>query len=132
MPSEVTALLWDIVEAAEFAEQSIEPLTLDQYADSRLVQSGVERSLEIVGEALRQLSKTDPIMVQRDPILVQRIEGYQGFIGLRNVIAHQYSVLEHDVLWGTVRRALPDLRRQVESVLRDQVAQDKNFEGDEN
>ena len=124
MPSDVTALLWDIVEASEFAEQLIEPLTLDQYADSRLVQSGVERSLKIVGEALRQLSKADSI-------LVQRIEGYQGFIGLRNVIAHQYSVLEHDILWGTVKRALPDLRRQLESIVKDREALEENHQGNE-
>ena len=124
MPSDVTALLWDIVEASEFAEQLIEPLTLDQYADSWLVQSGVERSLKIVGEALRQLSKADSI-------LVQRIEGYQGFIGLRNVIAHQYSVLEHDILWGTVKRALPDLRRQLESIVKDREALEENHQGNE-
>ena len=124
MPSDVTALLWDIVEASVFAEQLIEPLTLDQYADSRLVQSGVERSLKIVGEALRQLSKADSI-------LVQRIEGYQGFIGLRNVIAHQYSVLEHDILWGTVKRALPDLRRQLESIVKDREALEENHQGNE-
>jgi uncharacterized protein with HEPN domain len=51
-------------------------------------------------------------------------EGYPevpwtGIIGIRNVLVHGYFTIDLGEVWAIVRRQLPTLRAQIESILRD-------------
>ena len=77
------AYLWDMVEAARRIQKYTEGLTLDRYLKDDMVQSAVERRLEILGEAARRVS--DPFKQSHPEIPWQKI------IAQRNVLAHEYG-----------------------------------------
>ena len=59
MPRDARKYLFDIGEASDLISQIVAGKTLDDYLKSALLQSGVERQFEIIGEALGQLAKVD-------------------------------------------------------------------------
>jgi uncharacterized protein with HEPN domain len=70
----------------------------------------VERQLEIIGEALNALRRQDPDTADAVPH-VHRI------IGLRNVLAHGYAVVDDGVVWAAASTRVPELARDVEALL---------------
>lgn len=54
------SLLWDVREAALAIQTFTQGMDLIAYEHNSLVQAGVERKFEVIGEALNQLSKLDP------------------------------------------------------------------------
>ncbi|MFD2839847.1 DUF86 domain-containing protein [Populibacterium corticicola] len=67
-----------------------------------LLQAGVERKLEIVGEALGKLRRFFPD-------LAENIAGLNQAVGMRNVLAHEYGTVNPIMVWDTVQLHVPDL-----------------------
>lgn len=82
-------------------------------ADKR-TQQAVVMSLVIIGEAATKLMDGHAEFVQRHPQLPWR-----NMRGMRNRIAHGYFAIDLDVVWETVRAALPRLIEQLAEVERD-------------
>jgi Protein of unknown function DUF86 len=61
------AYLWDAVQALAHVEQFTRDRTFEAYEADVLLRSGVERQLEIAGEALNQLSRVDADLAARIP-----------------------------------------------------------------
>jgi uncharacterized protein with HEPN domain len=107
---ESAKLLWDAREACRLVREFTAGRTLDEYKDNALLRSGVERQLEIVGEALRRLSRMDPETASRIPEL-------ESVVGFRNVLAHGYDAVSDRVSWDIVQRHVPALLSVLEGVL---------------
>ena len=45
---------------------------------------------------------------------------------MRNVLVHDYFLIDHDVVWQVVDSDLPDLKPKIESILRQLEAGDKS------
>lgn len=112
MPPEAKAFLHDIQRACALLERFTSGKAFDDYASDALLRSGTERQLEIIGEALNQLSKTDPEAVKR-------ISHHRRIIALRNILAHGYAKVDHRVIWNIVGQDLPVLRREVDALMRE-------------
>lgn len=112
MPRSAQELLRDILRCHAQAQEILSGVSLDQFASEWRLQLIVERLLEIVGDALRQLE-------DEAPDVAEQIVDLRKFKGLRNILAHQYAVLEYDILWATVTRALPGLSGRVEVLLKE-------------
>ena len=111
MDPRARALLYDIQQAGMLVERFTSGKALDDYLRDPLLRSGVERQLEIIGEALSQLTKIDPDEVAR-------IRDYRRIIALRNILIHGYARVDHRVIWNILDRSLPILRREVDALLR--------------
>ena len=112
MRPESKKLLWDAREAAVLVADFIRGRDFSGYQVDALLRSGVERQLEIVGEALAQLRRTDPdlsVMISYLPRVV----------GLRNILIHGYAVVESRLVWGVAQGDLPALRERLDELLRD-------------
>ena len=70
-----------------------------------------ERALEIVGEAVKRLP---PEWRGKYPAVPWRLVA-----GMRDRLSHGYDDIRHEVLWDTVRRALPVLLETVARMGRD-------------
>ncbi len=104
-------LLEDIRDSAAFIREATQGKTLDDYRADRLLRQGVERTFEIIGEALNRLSKLDPEVAQR-------IEHAAQIVGFRNVLIHGYDLIDDARVWDTIRADVPRLEQQTETLLR--------------
>lgn len=101
-PERTLRLLYDIIRAAEKIERFASGKTLSQYLADELLRSGVERQFEIIGEALSQLAKAAPGVVEQ-------IREHQRIIAFRNVLIHGYAIVDDRLVWDAVENHLPDL-----------------------
>jgi uncharacterized protein with HEPN domain len=69
----------------------------------------IERNIEIIGEAMDRILKTDPSF----PITDSR-----KIVDTRNRIIHGYDSVSEDIIWLIVNRYLPILERQVKELIK--------------
>ena len=69
----------------------------------------VERNLEIIGEAMNRILKTDPNYP---------IEASRKIVSTRNRITHGYDCISDDVIWLIIVRYLPILEKQIKELLK--------------
>ena len=79
------------------------------YARSWAEYRAVERELEILGEAARNVSAQFRAAHDEVP--------WAGVIGQQNVLAHEYGRIRYDLLWQTVTESVPGLIQWLERVL---------------
>jgi uncharacterized protein with HEPN domain len=80
-------------------------LSAEQFMHNQLVQDGVVRQLEIIGEASRHLS---PSFCQQYPDVP-----WSQIIALRNRITHAYFDINPRIVWEIVHYDLPLLKKQI-------------------
>jgi uncharacterized protein with HEPN domain len=111
MPRDPRAYLWDVREAADRIASFIRDRDMAAFVADDLVASAVERQLEIIGEALSQLSTVAPDVARQ-------IDDLPKIVGLRNVIIHAYIKVRRDWIWRDIRADLPRLRKTVDALLK--------------
>lgn len=109
MPRDPRAYLFDIAAAAGLIRQFVGTRDFEAFAGDALVQSGVERQFEIIGEALSQLRRLDPA-------LAAAIREHQRIIGFRNLLIHGYAEVDESVVWSIVSEKLPWLVADVQAL----------------
>ncbi len=72
----------------------------DNYDDSWIVRSAVERQLEVIGEAAGRLSEGFALARPSWPIRQAR--------AVRNRIVHDYLDIDRDTLWNTIAVSVPE------------------------
>jgi uncharacterized protein with HEPN domain len=77
-------------------------MTEEQFVEDRRTQRAVERSFEIIGEALSRLARDFPGIADRIP-------EHRRVIDFRNVLAHGYDVVDPRLVYGLARTRLPAL-----------------------
>jgi len=101
--------LWDMLQAARRLQEFTAGVSFEAYLESILLQSAVERQLEILGEAARRMSEA---FQQEHPEIP-----WSSIIGQRNVIAHQYDDINLQQLWAVVTSDIPMLISQLEPLI---------------
>jgi uncharacterized protein with HEPN domain len=103
------AHFWDMLEAARKVRTLTRGLGFDDVMGDFRTRLALERSMEIIGEAARRISAG--FRKEHDEI------PWQGIIGLRNVIAHEYGELDHQRLYTVARQGVPKLIRTLDQIL---------------
>lgn len=105
MPRGSEVYLDDILEAIRRIELYTHGLSFDSFHQDLLVQDGVARNLEIIGEAVKKL----PLDLRnRYPSI-----DWKKVAGLRDVLIHEYAAVELAILWDVVETRLPELKTVV-------------------
>ena len=75
-----------------------------------LVQDAVIRNLQTLSESIRRISGT----------LKEVHSGvnWRNIAAFRNVVVHDYLGMDLNQIWDIVEKDLPDLKRQIEAILR--------------
>lgn len=92
--------------------ERIEEYTRDgreAFEQSRLIQDGVVRSFEVIGEVVKRLS--DDLKAKHPDIPWRRIAGF------RDVLIHDYDEVLTDEVWRVVEVNLQPLKHVVEQLL---------------
>ena len=101
--------LWDMVQAIHKIQEFSSSSSYETYLNSTLVQSAVERQLEILGEAAGRVSQS---FRQVHPEI-----DWRRLIGLRNILIHRYDEIRQYTIWAIITSELSPLLTQLESLL---------------
>ena len=99
-------ILASIIEIESFMAER--PKEYATFCNDTLFRRGVERNMEIMGEAMNNVLKIDPNIA---------ITSSRKIVDNRNFIIHAYDSLKPDILWGIVINHIPLLKREVETLL---------------
>jgi uncharacterized protein with HEPN domain len=81
-----------------------------EFQNDLKTRKAVERNIEIIGEAMNRILRTDPNFP---------IDASRKIVDTRNRIVHGYDSVAADVLWLIVVKYLPDLEKQVKDLLKE-------------
>jgi uncharacterized protein with HEPN domain len=91
--------LWDARRAAQQVSAFVDGRSWDEYQADAMFRSAVERQFEIVGEALSQLSRADPVTAVKIPDLPR-------IVAFRNVLIHAYAAVDDELVWSVATEKL--------------------------
>ena len=98
-----------ILDAIESIETQMQGITKEQFENSELLQGFVERKLEIIGEATKRLSDD---FKEKNPSIPWR-----DMAGMRDILIHQYTDVDDDIVWKTITQKLYPLKESIKSIL---------------
>jgi len=99
------SLLWDMLDAAQKIQQFVAGKTFHDYSRDEVLQSAVERKLEIIGEAARNVSEK---FQEEHPEIPWR-----GIISQRHFLAHERAISQNRLLAYRWSPATSRLRRRI-------------------
>ncbi len=110
MQRDFRAYLPDIYRAGDEIVFNTLGFNLDMFESVGLVQAGVERKFEIVGEPLTRCKRHFPEQVEQ-------LGEIQPIIDFRNEIAHRYDTIVSEIVWDIVQNDLPPFLMRVKALL---------------
>lgn len=105
------AYLWDMLESAQHIVQFTSGLKIEEYLKDRKLQLAIERSLEIIGEAAKNVSSDFQDNHSEIP--------WKKIIAQRNVIAHEYGEIKQERIWTVVSTNIPELITALEPLVKE-------------
>lgn len=73
-----------------------------------MLRRGIEREIEIIGEAANRILKIDKNI---------QIKNARQIVDTRNWVIHGYDKVDDVVIWGIVTKHLPKLKKEIEELL---------------
>lgn len=118
----VLAYLQDILDAINDMQSCFVgyPNRYDVFEKDMMRMCVVERKVEIMGEAINRIRKTDSSI---------EIPNARAIIDTRNRIIHAYDNVRPDFLWSLVIRHIPELKTDIERILAEYESRCNNEAG---
>lgn len=92
----------DILAMIAEIENTVKGLTYGDFVENRTAYRAVERNFEIIGEAVKRLSAEFTKMYPEVP--------WQEVAGFRDVLIHEYSMVNVATVWDTLQQDIPKLK----------------------
>lgn len=109
MKKDEKIFLKHMLESIELITKFTKDLSKEDFLDNPLVQEGVMRRIEIMGEAVKNIPKS---FRDNHP----EIE-WRKIAGTRDVLIHDYLGTDLDLVWDIVKRDIPDLKKKIRNIL---------------
>ena len=109
MTRDDSAYLRHILDAIARIEEYLEGIDEEAFYRQYLVQDGVIRQLEIIGEATKRLSTETRAHCASIP--------WQDIAGMRDKLIHDYFGVDLEAVWLTARDDIPVLKAAVSRIL---------------
>ena len=102
--------LLDIIEAADRIDVHLAERDRERFLADVTRQAAVLHELTVIGEAANRVSDTLRRAHASTP--------WAKIVSFRNVVVHEYFGLNWEIIWDTATELVPELRRQIASVLK--------------
>lgn len=97
-----------IRDAISRIEEYTKAVGYDDFIKNNLIQDGVIRQLEIIGEATKRLSAG----LKKNPHIA-----WKDIAGMRDKLIHDYLGVDLDAVWDTVKKDIPVLKKEIKKIL---------------
>lgn len=97
-----------ILESINAIENFSENITKEELISNRLRQSAIVREIEIIGEAVKNISKT---LKNKH----REIE-WKDIVATRDKIIHHYFGVDLNIIWNIIKKDIPALKKQIEKI----------------
>ncbi len=109
MQREILKYLLDIQESINSIYDYLgDARDFSEYKKNKLLRRGIERELEIIGEATNRVLKLDKNILISDS---------RRIVDLRNWVIHGYDKIDDVIIWGIISRDIPRLKEQVDKLI---------------
>jgi uncharacterized protein with HEPN domain len=102
--------LHHILDAIKKIEGYTRNLNKEEFVGDSLIQDGVIRQIEIIGEAVKHVSKSLRKRYSEIP--------WQDIAGMRDQLIHEYFGVEVNIVWNTITDDIPPFKTAIEEILR--------------
>jgi len=109
MKRDFTLYLVDIIDNVNDASGFISDLSYEQFMADKKTVNAVIRSIEVVGEATKQVP--EEIRAKRPNV------PWKAMAGMRDKCIHGYVDIDYEVVWAAAKEELPAIRDEVQSLL---------------
>ena len=83
-------------------------LDLKKFSEDELVQDAIIRNIEVIGEASKKISADTKMTFNQIP--------WKEISGMRDKLIHDYLGVDTQVVWITIKKDIPELRRLLKEV----------------
>jgi len=109
MYREYKVYLKDILNAIQKIEKYTKNLSFNGFVKNELVQDGVLRNLEVIGEAVKKIP--DEVKNKNPEIEWRKIAG------LRDILIHEYFGIDLNIVWDIIKNKIPELKKKVLKII---------------
>jgi uncharacterized protein with HEPN domain len=97
-----------ILDAISRIEEYTKEVGYENFMSNNLIQAGVVREIEIIGEATKRLSRG---IREKYPDIP-----FKKMAGMRDKLIHDYFGVDLDAVWKTVEKDIPSLKKEIKNL----------------
>ena len=109
MYREYRVYIADILNCIDKIERHSANLSYEEFKNDELVQDGIDRNLEIIGEAVKKIP--DEVKSRK------KTTQWRKIAGLRDILIHDYFGIDTEIIWDVVKHKIPQLRIDIFEIL---------------
>lgn len=109
MKSKDRIILQKIINYINEVEEYIKDLTIEKFMLDKKTITACAFTVSQIGEMAKDITEETQIRFSNIP--------WKAMKGMRNKIVHDYENIDLSVLWGTIKKSLPELKEEMKKII---------------